>query len=207
MTTTGERNSGFVRAALIVGTVLLCVSAAVNMVAIWRVRALRASSVASGIDIDLQPGRTLAPLVASDLEGRRVTLRYNSVSVPTVLYVFTPQCGWCERNLSNLRTVIARRGERYRIVGLSLADHGLDDFVASSRLGIPIYKDPTPETSTAYDLGGTPVTLIVAPTGRILAHWRGAWVGPVSSAAQSLFGLRFPGLSAPPPTTDGGQGE
>ena len=56
-----------------------------------------------GSDSALKSGSALAPFDAIDLKGQTHTVAYSQASKPTVLYVFTPTCSWCLRNMDNFK--------------------------------------------------------------------------------------------------------
>src|SRR5260221_312572 len=86
----------------------------------------------------LKAGTVVPAFQAADLKGQAQTIAYNIAynkdSKPTVLYVFTPQCGWCKKNLDNLKHMIAKKGDEYRFIGLSLTKEGLPEYVGASGL-------------------------------------------------------------------------
>jgi peroxiredoxin len=144
----------------------------------------------------LKPGTLVAPFDAVDLQGQTQTVVYNNVAKPTVLYIFTPPCSWCARNMSNFKELVARREGEYRFIGVSLSREDLPEYVAKNELRIPIYSGLSKEMQRAYKLGGTPQTIVVSPEGRILQDWVGAYVGSQKSQVEAFFRLSLPGLTA-----------
>lgn len=139
-------------------------------------------------------GTRVPPIVAQRLGGGRETIAYGPSEQPTLLYVFTPACQWCTRNLDNLRTLVAHAESRYRIVGLSL-DPNAASYVERIAFKYPVYINPSPETIRAYGLGPTPQTVVIANTGEIQRSWIGAYVGPVKTQVEQLFGVILPGIA------------
>src|SRR5690242_11136429 len=61
---------------------------------------------------------TAAPAIeARGPSGEPVEIRFDGR--PMVLYYFSPNCGWCERNWINVKALVAGVGDRYRFVSLS----------------------------------------------------------------------------------------
>jgi peroxiredoxin len=131
------------------------------------------------------------------LGGSDIEVRYSDVKVPTVLYVFTPQCGWCKRNADNLRRIaeLSRLG-RIRLIGVSLTNLKLTDYVAEQHFSFPILTDVPGKTIREYALGGTPQTIVVSPDGRVIKNWSGAYSNGTEKEVEQYFGISLPGLSA-----------
>jgi peroxiredoxin len=146
----------------------------------------------------LQAGTDVPPFTAVDLRGQSRAIVYKHESTATVLYVFTPGCVWCARNMDNFKALVEKEGGQYRLIGLSLSDAGLTEYVAKNDLKLPIYSRLSPETLKTYKLGGTPQTIVVSPGGRVLKNWVGAYVGQQKSEVEAFFHMSLPGLTELP---------
>jgi hypothetical protein len=122
------------------------------------------------------------------------------VNRPTVLYIFTPPCTWCARNVDNLKTLVDKEGGYYRFIGLALSEQALPEYVAKNDLKLPVYSGLSPETLKAYRLGGTPQTIVISPEGKVLEDWSGAYVGDQKSQIEAFFHVSLPGLREMPKT-------
>lgn len=157
-----------------VGILLLVLSVGLNVTLSRRVSTLTHTVEALKGGSRLKIGTKLADIQAQDLEGKIRTVRYSDSSVPTLLYVFSPSCGWCYRNLENVRLMSQDARGRYRMVGLSLSDKGLPEYIKDHRIDFPVYV-PSEQIRRDYRLGGTPETLLVAADGRVTKIWTGAY--------------------------------
>ena len=81
---------------------------------------------------------------------------------------------------------------RYRIVGISLTQEGLSDFVASHGMTFPVYSGLSPSMIKTYRLGSTPETIVVSPKGVVLGSWNGAYVGGTKAAVERFSQSVFP---------------
>ena len=145
----------------------------------------------------LQSGSTVPPFRALDLKGQPETIIYNKYdneSKPTVLYVFTPSCSWCARNMDNLKTLIDKESGRYRFIALSLTDQGLAQYVSKNSLRLPVYSGLSPDTLKAYKLGSTPQTIVISREGKVLQDWAGAYVGDQKAQVEAFFHVSLPGI-------------
>lgn len=85
---------------------------------------------------------------------------YERADLPTVSYVFSPECGWCKKNLRSVAALAAQLQGKYHFLGVSLSADRLSEYVAQTGLNFPVYSEPTPATVMAYKFGGTPQTLV-----------------------------------------------
>jgi peroxiredoxin len=186
-----QRNSRSTAAAL---TVALVLSVIVNVLLTHRVRSLTDALSARIAGVQLKIGTTVPPITARRLDSQQEVIAYQSTNQPTVLYIFTPPCAWCARNMDNFKTLLDKEGGHYRFIALSLSDEGLAQYVAKNKLKTPIYSDLSTEVKKAYKLSGTPQTIVVSPEGRVLQTWMGAYVGDQKSQVEAFFHLSLPGL-------------
>jgi peroxiredoxin len=176
--------------------VLLAGSLALNVYLGWSVKRLGAA--AAGVPpapVKLSAGAAVGPVTATDLGGKQETIGYVDSDKPTVFYVFSPACVWCERNAQNINAVAAR-GESFRFVGLSLSDEGLTEYVQSHHLSFPVYKAVSEESVKMLGLGSTPQTIVISPDGHVLKNWSGAYTVSVQPEVEEFFKVRLPGLAA-----------
>jgi len=134
------------------------------------------------------------PLKLHDLAGKAVELSASRPGKMTVLYLFSPQCGWCRRNGPNMKALAKGAGGRYDFVPISLTPDGVTEYVAELGIAGTVYTDPTPETRNAYGLGSTPQTIVVDSNGRIAKNWPGAYTGKLLLEVSSALDVKLPGL-------------
>jgi len=176
-------------------TVILGISLAVNLFLAYRIRkGDQASPVIR--PAPLAEGAVVSPIKAHNLDGGEVTISSQDNSNPLVVYVFTPQCSWCGRNLSNLKKILAEKHGAFRFVGVSLTDKELERYLSEKQLDLLVVMNPTAQTRNEYRLGSTPQTIVISPNGRILKNWVGAYSGTTQKEIEEYFGVRLPGLSS-----------
>jgi peroxiredoxin len=146
----------------------------------------------------LKAGVTVPPLRVVDMEGQARTLKYDEVSTPTILYILSPSCSWCTRNMANFRELVAQRNSEYRFIAVSLSKEGLPEYVTKHKLMIPVYASPSIEMQRAYRLGGTPQTIVVSTHGRVLKDWEGAYADDLKAQVEQFFRVSLPGLQLIP---------
>ena len=176
-------------------SVLLVVSVVLNVLLARKINRLTGAQNPSIAERQLKVGTKVPGFRAVDLKGQTQFVSYDlKVGKLTVLYVFTPPCHWCDRNLDNLKELVSRKGDEYRFIGISLASDGLPDYVARNGLTMHVYTDLSEETKKAYKMGGTPQTIVVSPEGKVLQSWMGAYTGEQKNQVDSFFRVTLPGI-------------
>jgi len=101
------------------------------------------------------------PITAQDITGQNITIRFDEIERPTLLYVFSPSCGWCKKNEDKIKALTSQTGNTIRIIGISLSPDGLGEYVARRFPPVKVIK-PDEQTIAAYKLSGTPETILVS---------------------------------------------
>jgi hypothetical protein len=175
---------------------LLVCSVSVNLLLARKTKGLQGKldTIESGKRI--LPGSVIPPLEATLLGGGQTTLSFGDSKLPTVIYVFSTSCGWCERNLDNIKFLAGNVKDNYRFVGLDLDRDvsQLATYATVSKLGFPIYHTPAASTWSQYRLGGTPMTIVVSP--EVLNDWSGAYAEATRFEVESFFSTKLPGIPA-----------
>jgi len=154
------------------------------------------------VDARLLPeGVPIPPLRVTDAAQNSTYIQYSG-PLPTVLYVFSPSCGWCLRNEANITTLASAKSKEYRFIGLSTTSTDLDKYVRDHKPPFPVYTNVPKMVASALGLTSTPQMLVVSQEGRLLKHWRGAPIEVKKADVESFFNVRLPGLIEPKPKPD-----
>jgi hypothetical protein len=134
--------------------VLFAASLALNVTLAVKLRQLRVLSVPSSV----RPGVLVRHLGALDSQGREVEVTFVT-DRPTVIYVTSPGCKWCRRNLNNIQTLVDARSKEYRFIVLSIAgSQSLTSHETDPARSQILYR-PSPEFISQMHLGSTPQKL------------------------------------------------
>jgi len=174
--------------------VALVVSVTLNVLLAHRLRNFTYPQAARIAKYQLKVGTTVPPISAKRVDGQPGVISYQGLEQSTVLYVFTPPCSWCARNLDNFKRLVDKESDQYRFVGLSLSEEALAEYVTKNELKLPIYSGLSPESTKSYKLGSTPQTIVISPEGKVLQNWVGAYVGDQKSQVEAFFHVSLPGL-------------
>jgi hypothetical protein len=167
---------------------LLVLSVGVNVVLAKRLKALQPPAATA-----LQAGERVPALDVKTLSGTAVHLTFDE-PLSTVLYYFSPTCGWCERNWDNVRAIAAAAPGRYRFIGLS-SSAKVEQFMRDRGLSFEVFTGVSADAMRAYHLSGTPQTVVVASGGTVIHAWSGAYTTRQQHAIADYFHLELPGLT------------
>lgn len=137
-------------------------------------------------------GRIAQPLKAQNLEGKTTTISFSDGELPTVLYVFSPQCIWSTRNINNVQTLVAKTNGKYRFFGLALSDNSLDTYILEHKFSFPTFKMPDKCSRDDLRIVGTPQTIVISMDGQIVKNWYGEYSGNIAKEVEDFFDLTVP---------------
>ncbi len=149
----------------------------------------------------LMAGARLANLTVEDPAGRRVTINWAADKRPVVMYFFSPSCGWCARNLRNIKALSEARRADYRFVGISLFGGNIERYVRDNNLMFPVYTNPQQQDAGRLIIDSTPLTAIISADGTVADVWRGAYTGSLRANIEKRMGVRLPGLDPVAPSS------
>lgn len=147
-----------------------------------------------GDSAELTPGVRVPPLVGADPLGRPISIEY-STQVRTVLYVFSPGCGWCERNEKSLQRLARALRGKFRFFAISLDREGLLDWIHLQRPEYDIVTDLPYRAFLAYRFTSTPMTVVISPGGTVDRAWLGAYRSETVREIEKYFGVSLPQAS------------
>jgi len=148
----------------------------------------------------LELGTKVPAVRGTGLDGAKVELRYESR--PQILYVFSPKCIWCDRNMENAKQLAQQTAERYDFVAVALNAEDLEGYVRRHSLSWKVVKDIPTEIQQAFGMAGTPQTIVVDIGGKVRHVWSGALSGSALAEVEKALDVRLPGLNnATPPVS------
>jgi len=182
--------------ALVVLFTVLTLSLSLNLYLGWRVRDFNATRMQQQWQVGVPVGTDLSSLPVFDIEGRPAQLNFKG-SVPTVLYVLSPACGWCRKNEPNMQALAAGKSSNFHFVGISSTSKNLRQYVAAGHAPFTVYV-ASPVSVPGLDLQTTPQTLVVSPSGVVQKVWLGAFDGARKHEIESFFQIDLPGIKTQP---------
>jgi len=171
---------------LSIGLILvLCV---VNLLLIKQNLDLRKQLAAGGRTIDvttnfLQPGDVVAPVTATDLDGRPYQLDYKKDGRQRLLLFFSPNCPYCREQSPLWRDLLDKvDSKRFTVIGV-VNDREDKRLLSAHADGAGYFKTKTPlplvffdsESLGSYKLSATPTTLLINDDGTVAHAWVGKW--------------------------------
>jgi peroxiredoxin len=171
---------------LSIGLILvLCV---VNLLLIKQNLDLRKQLAAGRRTIDvttnfLQPGDLVAPVTATDLDGRPYQLDYKKDGRQRLLLFFSPNCPYCREQSPLWRDLLDKvDSKRFTVIGV-VNDREDKRLLSAHADGAGYFKTKTPlplvffdsESLGSYKLSATPTTLLINDDGTVAHAWVGKW--------------------------------
>lgn len=180
------------------GVLLLCLGLSLTLNVLLARRTGEQRRLIDRIRIENQPlqNQAVPPLVGTDVAGQPVSLTYSDTSQPTVLYVFSPGCGWCAKNHENTVALMEQLQTNFRIVGVALSSEGLEDYLRRNPMNCPIVTNIDSQLVDTYRLGVTPQTIVVSTDGVVQRNWRGAYKDDYQRQMQEYFQISLPSMKA-----------
>jgi len=170
---------------------LLGCSLALNVTLGWKLQRQQVRAIPEAFQI----GKSVPTLNVQDSQGAKATLNWVTKQTPTLVYVFSPSCHWCTRNLPNIKTLTATLMATYRVVGISLSKDDLDGYLRDNHLGFPVYLNPSELSGRPFTLTSTPQTVVISPLGIVTQFWNGAYIDRIQRDIEAQMGLHLPGLA------------
>jgi peroxiredoxin len=176
-------------------TALLVLSVALNLLLAKEVRQSRTMIALLTEKRSLKLNDEAPPLEATGQDGQSYSISYTESEKPTVLYIFTPDCHWCGRNIDNIKSLANQVKDRYRVFGVSLNQDKLGEYINQNDLNFPVLHSPSDASRLNYNMVATPTTIIVSKEHKVIKIWSGAYSEAHKEEIESFFQINLPGLS------------
>lgn len=167
-----------------------CVSLLIVSVAVNVVQAERLRSYEIGSRRERLVGTQLGAIALGTTAAASARIAFADVATDTVIYYYSPACGWCRRNEARVTALRQALRGRMRFIALTTdPNHSLEHATALDP-DLHGYIDHT--TRRVVGLGGTPHTIVVSRDGVIRQSWRGAYNGRIKREVEWYFGITLP---------------
>jgi hypothetical protein len=113
-----------------------------------------------------------------------------------VLYAFTPTCGWCAKNLSNIKEIYRLKNPEFEFIGVSLSPNGVPEYISQNRFPLDVVKDSSATSREKFHLNETPETIVVDGSGTVKQVWLGAYTSETCRKIEQFFQLPKGSLNA-----------
>jgi cytochrome c biogenesis protein CcmG/thiol:disulfide interchange protein DsbE len=91
-------------------------------------------------------------------------------------------CPWCQREMGNMERLHEHYGSSLVILGIAVQQSAsqVKPFLDARHITYPVLLDQTGAVATSYDVNALPVSVFVAPDGRITAYYPGSLLNTAS---------------------------
>jgi thiol-disulfide isomerase/thioredoxin len=111
----------------------------------------------------LKAGETVPPFEATGINGEIREVKYKG---PTVLVFFLSSCPVCHKMIPEWNQAFERKPAGLEVVGV-LMDREPPGFFAVTPVTFPVVRSPSREFSRIFKVARVPITLRVAPGGKV----------------------------------------
>jgi hypothetical protein len=167
----------------------MAISLAGNVIQGWKLKSLMSLVPRS----EAHTGMFVLRLNARSVQGSIQPLLFGQ-GTTVILYIFKPGCHWCAANVENIRSFSRQRSGDTRFIGIATTREGLPASLEKLPLPFPVYVLDDRSELEKVDFLGTPQTVEIAPSGKIVNNWAGAFQPSTAAAIEERFGIHLPGL-------------
>lgn len=142
----------------------------------------------------LKRGSTVPALAGTDLDGKDFTLDYGKDPRKAVMFIFSPRCGICTKNMANWKAISQRLDRNsYRIVAVSIVPEGVKEYINQQRLtNVPVIAEVDPKSRVSYEMNVTPITLLIDSKGQVEKVWVGLLLPEEQTEVEQVLSLKLP---------------
>jgi hypothetical protein len=160
---------------------LLLVLTGISALLALKVRSMQeAARVSQGI-LSWDSSQKLREISGKTSTGERVKVTFSKTDPQTLLYVFDPNCKFCEQNRPGIKRLLKSAMSHYRVLAISTsaikAEH-LDSYGPEWSSQIPTMELDSTRSATAQQFGAVPLLLSVSGSG----FPQGAIYGPIDES-------------------------
>lgn len=146
----------------------------------------------------LELGTLLEPVQVVEWGSERsYRLDFAGGDMPTLIYGFSPLCGWCWRNEPNVLALQSCLADTHRFIAVTSVTSGMEEFFEGEVPPYQVLIDVDGEFRRAAHLVATPTMLLVDMDGKVTDVWRGALQNDLARAVEDRLHCILPGLREP----------
>jgi len=142
----------------------------------------------------LDIGAYISDLNVRDINNNDITISFGVINEYTILFLFSPTCYWCNRNMANFKAIASSQQNSYNVIGISLTDNKLLDYIEHYNIDFPVYTNMLDNTRNMLMARRVPQTLVVSSDGQVVKLWLGAYRGETKRDVEKYFNVNLPGL-------------
>jgi hypothetical protein len=111
-----------------------------------------------------------------------------------VLLSFSPQCGFCEKNMPNWEAIIKGVDKNvFRVAAVSLTLAGTQEYVARHNFADTLLiAEVKADDKRAYKFQVTPQTILIDVSGKVEKVWTGLIQGEVRKEIEQYLDIKLP---------------
>lgn len=140
--------------------------------------------------MQVSTGALLPALEGFGAQGEKLLFDYGRDARPTVIFVFSPTCSFCEENWPRWRQVTEHLDQTLvRAVAVDVSSSATPEFASAHGLaGMPLLVRVEPKSLISYRFRLTPQTIVINAQGRVEKVWSGVLTADQVREASALMG-------------------
>jgi peroxiredoxin len=142
-------------------------------------------------------GRKVSTLNVKNKANETASIDFHKQNLPTILYVFSPSCHWCEKNFKLAVELYNGTKEKYNFIGLSIERDSSNSTDVSNLQDIPftVYSSPSKENYEDYFFRVTPATYIISTDSSVINYWSGAYTKNTKIEIENALSVKLSDLT------------
>jgi peroxiredoxin len=142
----------------------------------------------------LKEGDRIADVTLETPTKQRIPIKWEADGKATIVYLFTPTCVWCRRNIEAMRA-LEEAARDYHFIAVSLTRDGVSDYIAANHLTFPVF---VADEVAAKHLSArvTPSTIVISPKGVVKYFWPGVYIGKNGKEIEQAFNVKLPRVTS-----------
>jgi peroxiredoxin len=142
-------------------------------------------------------GRKVSILTVKNKANETVSIDFHKQKLPTILYIFSPSCHWCEKNFKLAVELYNSTKEKYNFVGLSIERDSSNSTDISNLQDIPfpVYSNPSKENYEDYFFRVTPATYVISTDSSVINYWSGAYTENTKPEIEKALSIKLSDLT------------
>ena len=139
----------------------------------------------------LSVGETITPFDARLESGEIRHIGWGGKKL-TLIYYFDPLCVWCQRNVEEFRALISHLDKQTEVYSSTANLVGLQEYKRVARHTAVVITDTQQDIRRMLRLNGTPQTIVVDASGRVVKNWEGVYTGSIRNDIENDFHVKLP---------------
>ena len=145
-------------------------------------------------NIEPKVGMKMSPFLGFNKNGEEVSFEWEKDKRKTLILVFSPKCGFCNKNMVNWKAILNDIDRtKFRPFLVSGITTDVNEYIESYDLeNVPLLFQPEPKLVVEYAMYITPQTILLDSNGTVEKNWIGEIQPNQKSEIEQLLNVKLP---------------